>query len=254
MNDFQKPSAMLTLTEGLRSLWDFSALSGSWPTLPRGLAARRRTVLVVPGFGLGDASTLLLRGYLTSLGHSVHGWGQGTNLGLHAATAHRLAARLSDLAADEGVVLIAHSVGALYARYCAWLRPESVSELITLAGPHGDGDGKGSRAIGLYHALNPEQRQRDSEAGELFQTAMTLMPAAPVTCLYTRADGVLDWRSTVQSGHCQAQNIEVPCSHLGMLVHPLVWRLLALRLAEPEPWRPLVLDRTQVRALLPQGS
>ncbi len=242
MSDFQKPLALLTLTEGLRSLWDLGTLGGSWPTLPRGPAARRRTVLVVPGFGLGDTSTLLMRGYLSSLGHRVHGWSQGTNLGLHAATAHRLAARLCDLAADEGVVLIAHSVGALYARYCAWLRPESVGELITLAGPHGDAAGQGSRAIGLYHALNPQQRQRDSEAGQLFQAAMTLMPAAPMTCLFTRADGVLDWRSTVQSGHCQAQNIEVPCSHLGMPTHPLVWRLLAQRLAEPDPWQPLVFD------------
>ncbi len=250
MSDFQKPGALLTLTEGLRSLFDLGALGGSWPHLPRGPATRRRTVVVVPGFGLNDASSLMLRAYLASLGHRVHGWGQGSNLGLHAATAHRLTAHVRQLAPDdEGVVLIGHSVGALYARYCAWLCPDAVAELITLAGPYRDPEGRGSRAIALYHALNPEQRQADSQAGELFHSAMALAPPVPVTCLFTRADGVLDWRSTIQSGHRHEQNIEVPCSHLGMMVHPQVWRLLAARLTAPDPWRPLPLEQAP-KALL----
>lgn len=45
---------------------------------PRG---EGETVLVLPGFGAADASTLPLRSYLSWLGYDARAWGLGTNGG-----------------------------------------------------------------------------------------------------------------------------------------------------------------------------
>jgi hypothetical protein len=47
------------------------------PSLARQPRGGGAPVLVVPGFGAGDGSTALLRGFLGLLGYRVRGWGLG---------------------------------------------------------------------------------------------------------------------------------------------------------------------------------
>ena len=54
-------------------------------------------VLVLPGFGGGDASTRPLRHALDRLGYAPHGWGQGINQGLRRDTLHSLHRRVAEL-------------------------------------------------------------------------------------------------------------------------------------------------------------
>ena len=65
-------------------------------------------------------------------------------------------------------------------------------------------------------------------------------PPVPTTAIYTRGDGIVNWRSAVQvNGHGQTQNLEVPGSHIGLTLNPLVWYLLADRLSQPaDRWHP----------------
>ncbi len=56
----------------------------------------------------------------------------------------------------------------------------------------------------------------------------------PSTSIYSRSDGSVDWRVSQQAAGPMAQNIRVPASHTGMGANPLVLRLLAERLAQPE--------------------
>jgi hypothetical protein len=64
-------------------------------------------------------------------------------------------------------------------------------------------------------------------------------PPVPVTCLYSRTDGIVAWQSCIEEEGPRRQNIEVPCSHLGMGHHPAALYIIADRLAQPEGvWQP----------------
>ncbi len=53
----------------------------------------------------------------------------------------------------------------------------------------------------------------------------------PVTVIYSKSDGVVGWRASLDPYNPQARNIEVECSHLGMGVNAQVWRIIADTLA-----------------------
>jgi hypothetical protein len=62
----------------------------------------------------------------------------------------------------------------------------------------------------------------------------------PTSSVYSKSDGVVCWRGCIQKKAALAESIEVSASHLGMVTHPDVLRIVADRLAQPEgKWRPL---------------
>ncbi|MBT8066592.1 MAG: hypothetical protein KJO09_05085, partial [Gammaproteobacteria bacterium] len=54
----------------------------------------------------------------------------------------------------------------------------------------------------------------------------------PVTSIYSKTDGVVSWRASVDSYNPQARNIEVNSSHFGLGANGKVWRLIANLLSE----------------------
>jgi hypothetical protein len=64
-------------------------------------------------------------------------------------------------------------------------------------------------------------------------------PPVPSTSVYSRFDGMSDWRPTLQPAGPLAENVEVVASHHGQCWHPAALWLIADRLAQPERgWRP----------------
>jgi hypothetical protein len=64
-------------------------------------------------------------------------------------------------------------------------------------------------------------------------------PPVPTTSVFSRSDGVVAWRCSVEETGPQSENIEVIASHLGLGAHPAVLYALADRLAQPEgQWKP----------------
>ena len=49
----------------------------------------------------------------------------------------------------------------------------------------------------------------------------------PVTSIYSRTDGVVGWRASIDSYNPQARNVEVSGSHVGLGVNPQVWLEIA---------------------------
>jgi hypothetical protein len=64
----------------------------------------------------------------------------------------------------------------------------------------------------------------------------------PSTAVYTRTDGIVDWRTTVQRTSARSENVEVRGSHCGLGVNPAAVLATADRLAQPPgewaPFRP----------------
>ena len=64
-------------------------------------------------------------------------------------------------------------------------------------------------------------------------------PDQPSTAIFSRSDGVVHWSSCLEPETDHTENIEVPGSHCGLGVNPLVLYAIADRLAQPQgAWRP----------------
>ncbi len=56
-------------------------------------------------------------------------------------------------------------------------------------------------------------------------------PPVPTTAIYTKADGVVNWRTSLQAGgNHHVHNIEVLGSHIGLNVNASVWYWIANKL------------------------
>ena len=69
---------------------------------------------------------------------------------------------------------------------------------------------------------------------------VTQAPRVPTTSIYSRTDGVVAWRTSVEAGQrANTENIEVIASHLGIGMNPSAMWAVADRLAQPEgAWQP----------------
>jgi hypothetical protein len=65
------PNKALYLTDYARSAWDIGALSVTLPVLARAPRGDGHAVLVIPGLGASDVSTLILRRFLSTLGYAT---------------------------------------------------------------------------------------------------------------------------------------------------------------------------------------
>jgi len=192
-------------------------------------------VLVLPGLIAGDATTVPLRRYLSRLGYLPHGWMQGVNLGPRVGVIERCLADLGALRRRTGrkVSLIGWSLGGVYARELAKARPDDVRLVITLGTPF-TGHPKATHAWRLYERLvghpigSPELHEPLREP-----------PPVPTTSVFSRSDGVVSWRCSLEPLGPRTESIEVHASHLGLGFNPLVHYAIADRLAQPEgEWRP----------------
>lgn len=221
------PSLALALTDGPRALVDAAVLYLSMPLLRRLPPAKGdHSVMVIPGFLGDDLGNGPLIRFLRSLGYRTSGWKQGRNLGTSSFDDTKLTETLATLAEAGGgtVSLVGHSLGGIYAREIARLAPDVIRQVITLGSPFGHGHQEASHASRLYNQLNPAEPQGQLSADP---------PPVPTTAIYTRADGVVNWRTSVQTGnHPNVDNIEVLGSHIGLNVNSAVWYWVAKKLAE----------------------
>lgn len=224
------PNALLALSDGPRALADAAFLGITAPLLNRmPRAQKKHSVMVIPGFLGDDRGNALLIRFLRRLGYIARGWEQGRNLGTSSFSEAALRAVIEQLLVEGGgkVSLIGHSLGGIYAREIARMEPEVIHQVITLGSPFGKGHQYASHASRLYRRLNPGADARDDDHG------LSIPPPVPTTAIYTRADGVVNWRTSIQDGdYPHVHNIEVLGSHIGLNVNAAVWYWVAKKLAQ----------------------
>ena len=68
---------------------------------------------------------------------------------------------------------------------------------------------------------------------------LRVAPPLPTTSIFSRSDGIVAWRCSLNEPGPMAENIEVPASHVGMGINPIVLYAIADRLAQPDgQWQP----------------
>lgn len=231
------PSDWLALTEAPRAILEFASFIALRPALsflPRGDG---HPVLVLPGFFASDTSTVPLRNLLIELGYDAVGWDLGRNIQITSTRVNAMGACLTALHQRTGrkVTIIGWSLGGLLARELAKLHPDAVRQVISLGSPLSADHGI-SKVRRLFEALNgtvPEVQRN----GQFLDIASP--PPVPSTSVFTKGDGVVHWRGSIQPEGPQRENVEVLASHIGLGVNPSVMWVIANRLAQPEgEWAP----------------
>src|SRR6266481_5112412 len=227
-----RPPGLSLLLAEVRGIFEFNASLMLSPLLMGAPRGDGHPVLALPGFLASDLSMALMRRYLKELGYDTHAWNLGRNLGGVASKRDALRALLTQIHKTTGkkVSIVGWSLGGVYARDLSLQLPDMVRRVITLGSPFAN-DVRATNATRLYEALsgegvndNPELRQ--AIAGDL---------PVPATSIYSRTDGIVNWRTCLLRPSETAENIEVHlASHIGLGVNPAALWAVADRLAQGE--------------------
>jgi pimeloyl-ACP methyl ester carboxylesterase len=209
----------------------------SWTEFPRlflhapDLLTQRRgngeRVLVFPGFGAGDFSTLVLRNYLGYLGYNAAGWQQGVNMGdvMSMITQLTQAVRSEAERSQKPLILIGWSLGGYLAREVARELPGMVSQVLTMGSPIIGGP-KYTRVASLFQGTGMSLDMIEQAIELRDQTPLHL----PITNIYSKNDGVVAWEACIDHKSSAVEHFEVNTTHLGLGISADVFRIVARQL------------------------
>lgn len=188
-----------------------------------------RPVLLIPGFLAGDQSLLTMSAWLRRLDYLPALSGIRFNVRYSEATLEPVLEKLyvHHRRSRQKVALVGHSRGGLLAKVLADRNPEMVSQVITLGSPLNSAFDvhpltlAAVRAARLYNRLR-YRNQWDTELA--FMEQLAAPPSVPVTSIYTRSDGVVNWEACLRD---DVSPVEVSGSHGGLGVNAEVYSHLA---------------------------
>lgn len=235
------PSRLLTLAEG-RAIFELGAVKALMPLARQLPEGDGHGVLCLPGFMASERSFGPMRDFLTARNYQPFDWDQGRNYGLRDGLIEALLDRISELADETGgkISLIGWSLGGIFARELAKRHPKAIRQVIALGSPF-TGPPTATHAYKLY-----ERMAGHSADNPPIPLDLETVPPHPFTSVFTRTDGIVNWKTCLQKhaqNHDNWENIEVRASHCGIGVNPASFYVIADRLAQKEgEWAPFHYD------------
>ena len=168
--------------------------------------------MVIPGFLANDRTTLGLQRALAGAGFRVAGWGLGLNRGVSEDTLDRIVGQVERFGGGRPVILVGWSLGGIYAREVAKVRPDLAVKVITLGSPF-SGDPHGNNVWRLYEwvAGHPvDNPPIDAVLGE--------KPPVPTLAIWSRRDGIVAPACARGEAVESDRQIELDCGHMGFAV------------------------------------
>lgn len=183
-------------------------------------------VIVIPGFLSPDMTTARLREFLTYQEFLAHPWTCGLNIGPMPRVIAEVERQVRETANASGrpVSLVGVSLGGTIAREVAKTCIGPVAQVITLVSP--------------VHLPVTTPLAPLAEAASLLWNmeeldalrAIAEPPPVPLTALFSRDDGVIDWRASVPAEGELVEVVEVSGPHMTISSNPQVQRIVAERL------------------------
>ena len=221
----KRPSRLATLLE-LRAPLDWATILLHAPRLRTAPRGDGRPVMLLPGYRTDESAMRPLGRYLDYLGYDVYDWGLGRNRGdveHYVEQVGRKVAVISEELDGAPVTLIGWSLGGVIARETARLHEPYVREVITLGTPIIGGPKYTAVGRRFAESASIDLDEFEKEVHSLNSIGIR----QPVTSIYSKLDGVVGWRASIDVYNEQARNIEVYSSHFGIGANGRVWRLIA---------------------------
>ena len=198
-----------------------------------------RGVLLIPGFLAGDGSLGTMTQWLRAAGYRTKRAGIRANVACSEVACTRLEERLESMAARTGqrVVIVGQSRGGVFAKALGARRPDLVAGVVTLGSPVVSQLAVHPvvlAPVGVLAALGSgpvpgliSWRCLRGECCSRFRAALAgpFPPEVGYVALYSRSDGIVDWRSCVDPA--AEACVEVHASHCGMGLNAEVYRAVA---------------------------
>jgi pimeloyl-ACP methyl ester carboxylesterase len=169
-------------------------------------------LMVVPGFLANDRTTLGLQRALAGAGYRVTGWGLGMNRGATPEMLERLARRIETFGGGGKIILVGWSLGGIFAREVAKLRPDLVEKVVTMGSPF-SGDPRGNNVWRLYEWIAGHKVDDPPIKADLAEK-----PTVPTLALWSRRDGIVSIACARGLPHESDRQVELDCSHMGFAV------------------------------------
>jgi pimeloyl-ACP methyl ester carboxylesterase len=227
-----RPPGLGLLLAEVRGIFEFNTSLLLSPLLMAAPRGDGHPVLTLPGFLAGDLSMAPMRRYLKELGYATYAWKMGRNIGGVSRMRSSLRDRLAEIHAATGrkASVVGWSLGGVYARDLALQAPDMVRDVVTLGSPFA-GDVRATNATRLYEALSREPIEDNSELRKAIAGDLPV----PTTSIFSRSDGVVNWRTCLLRPSDTSENIEVRlASHVGLGVNAAALWAIADRLAQTE--------------------
>ncbi len=218
-------SAIPPLHRELLALARPSASVGPCPAAPPGYG---RHVLFVPGYLASDTSMADLGAWFTRAGWIVEPSGMRRNVDCNTRALDVLERRLGEFAQGRRALVVGHSRGGIYAMLLAARRPDLVAGAVSLAGPLQEPFSAFHPLLLLNVALIGQLGRigvpgllddgcwRGSCSERIASEIRDLRATdVPLVSLYSRSDGVIDWRSCLHPAATETH--EVGGSHASLL-------------------------------------
>ncbi len=199
------PPLRLLLREGLSVVARFAGAIGR--LRERG-PADGPPLLVIPGFLASDHTTLPLQRELAREGYRVAGWGLGLNRGATADLLGRIVDRVEAHGRGRPVVLVGWSLGGVFAREVAKLRPELVARVVTMGTPF-SGSMRANNAWRLYERVAGHPVDRPP-----IDADVAAKPPVHTLALWSRRDGVVAPAAARGEAHERDGQLELRCGHM----------------------------------------
>jgi pimeloyl-ACP methyl ester carboxylesterase len=213
----------------------------------------------------GDSSLSLMSRHLRKLGYRTYRSTMHANVGCTQEASYALERRIEAIAVkrERKVMIVGHSLGGLLARGIASRRPDLVEGIITMGSPLLAPGAIHSvlafdlavvialRRAGLGNMMGDDCTSGDCARLSWEESRRDLDPAVSFTSIFSRRDGVIDWRGCLDPG---AQTVEVRTSHLGMAVDPVVFDVVAASLQAQRQRRQAPSVTTATLAAVPVAS
>jgi pimeloyl-ACP methyl ester carboxylesterase len=226
--------------------------------VPRGDGS---AVVIIPGFLGTDLYLTELHAWLRRIGYRPYFSGIGLNAECpNLLIQRRLNQTIEKALAETGrkIHLIGHSLGGVIARSVAGERPKDVASVITLVAPiRGT---VANRAV-LRAAEAVRLRILEEHGSGVLPDCYTgrctcnfldslhrKIPGAMMeTAIYTRQDGIVDWRYCMTMD--PEKDVEVPGTHIGMAFNPAAYTVVADRLAKAQAFTEMLTPPSRSRRL-----
>jgi pimeloyl-ACP methyl ester carboxylesterase len=202
-------------------------------------------VVVIPGFMGSDQYLADMHAWLRRIGYRPYMSGIGRNSECPEILSMRLLETLERAYLETGrkVHLIGHSLGGVLARGAGVRWPHLVASVTTMGSPF-----RGVRVhpfvLQTAYLVRGRILQRQNGPSVLptcysglctcqfLESIRARFPSSvPSLAIYTKTDGVVDWRCCV--GEDPETSVEVPGTHVGLAFNPQVYRNIGTFLAAP---------------------